>query len=402
MAQIGFFVKKATHQDTKKHNTRLVLKTVYDEGQTSRVDIAEMTHLTRPTVSDIVAELVTAGLISEDGVGPSVGGKPPILLSLAENGRCILSLDLANSEFRGAVINLRGKIKHRANVPFHDRDGEAALTLVYQLIETLLEAADEPVLGIGIGTPGLMDADNGIVRTSVNLDWKDLPLKDLLEERYKLPCYVSNDSQVAALAEMAFGAGKSARNLMVVKLGRGVGAGIVINRQLYYGDGFGAGEIGHIVVDEQGDLCNCGRHGCLETIISSRAVIKQARAIAAAQPNSALNKLAKPGDTITADMLAKACEAGDDAIRSMLTSAAMVLGSVLATMAGTLNIEHIVLAGSMATLGNILTEPVQMQVANRILPALAGETRVEVSTLGPDIVLLGSAALILSQELGIA
>jgi glucokinase-like ROK family protein len=394
-------MKKATHQDTKKHNTRLVLKTIYDQVQISRVDIAEHTFLTRPTVSDIVAELAEAELIEEVGIGPSVGGKPPILLSVAENARCLLSLDLANSEFRGALINLRGRVLHRISLPVHDRDGDAALGLVTQLVDTLVAAADCPILGIGIGTPGLVDASSGIVRNAVNLDWRDLPLKELLEERYELPCHVSNDSQVAALAEITFGSGKAAENLALIKLGRGVGAGIVIGRALYHGDGFGAGEIGHVVVTDDGDLCNCGRHGCLETLISSRALVKQARAAAKSNPRSELNRLASSPEDIAMETILNACESGDEAARATIHYSAQHLGQVLATLVAALNIHHVVLAGSLARFGGSLTEPVQKEINRRILPAVAAETTVEVSDLGADIVLLGCAALVLSLELGI-
>ncbi len=394
-------MKKATHQDTKRHNVRLVLKTIYDAGEISRIDIAQQTQLTRPTVSDLVAELAESGLIEEVGIGPSIGGKPPILLSVLEDARCLLSVDLADSEFRGALINLRGKVRHGISLPVRDRDGEAALALVYQLIESLIAAANCPILGIGIGTPGLMDARNGVVRNAVNLDWKDLPLKGLVEERYHLPCYISNDSQVAALAEMTFGAGKGWSSLMVVKLGRGVGAGIVMEGKLYYGDGFGAGEIGHIVVKDNGDLCNCGRHGCLETLISSRAINKQARAIAQRHPQSVLNRLAASADEITTPLVLKAYEAGDKDVAAMIHDSAVYLGKALAYTIGVLNIRHVMIAGSLAPFGEAITEPVEQELHQRILPALAEETTVGVSSLGDDIVLLGSAALILSIELGI-
>jgi len=395
-------MKKATHQDTKKHNTRLVLKTIYDEGQISRVNIAEQTFLTRPTVSDIVSELADARLIEEVGIGPSVGGKPPILLSVAENARCLLGMDLANSEFRGALINLRGKILYQTSLPVLDRDGEAALGLVYQLAEALIAAAESPVLGIGIGTPGLVDAASGVVHNSVNLDWRDLPLKARLEERFGLPCHVTNDSQVAALAEMTFGAGRGFENLAVVKLGRGVGAGIVIGRQLYHGDGFGAGEIGHVVVKKDGDLCNCGRRGCLETVISTRAILKHARLAAESDPASALNRLDGTPDEVALATIAGALAAGDIAAQATLYDPARYLGRVLATMVAALNIHHVVLAGSLAQLGDGLIGPVRAEIGQRVLPAVAADTSVEVSELGDDIVLLGSAALVLSAELGIA
>ncbi|MEW5960964.1 MAG: ROK family transcriptional regulator, partial [Chloroflexota bacterium] len=259
--------EKATRQQTKEHNKRLIFKTIYDQGQISRADIARLTQLTRATVSSLVGELIEAGLVKEIGYEPSRGGKPGTLLSLINDSRSLIGVDLANSEFRGAVINLRGEVKHRLSWPIHDTNGEAALALVYELIDALAARADRPLLGIGIGTPGLMNPQRGLVRRAVNLDWADLPLGNLLEQRYDLPVYIANDSQVAALAEYTFGKGQNNSNLIVVKVGRGIGAGILLNGQLFYGDGFGAGEIGHIKIEEDGELCRCGNFGCLETSV---------------------------------------------------------------------------------------------------------------------------------------
>ncbi len=394
-------MKKATHQDTKRHNARLVLKTIYDEGTISRVDIAQRTQLTRPTVSELVAELVEAGLIEEVGTAPSIGGKPPILLEVLKNSRCLLSVDLANNAFRGALINLRGEIEHQVTLPERDGEGDAALDRVYQLVETLIGATSCPILGIGIGTPGLMDARNGVVRSAVNLNWKDLPLKELLEARYKVPCHISNDSQVAALGEMTFGEGKDWSNLMVVKLGRGVGAGIVIDRHLHYGEGFGAGEIGHIVVQPDGDPCSCGRRGCLETLISHRAILKQARALARRSRASLLNRLAASPDDMTIETVLQAYEAGEEPVVAMIHDAAGHLGRALAYVVSALDIHHVVIAGSLARFGAGITGPAQEELRGRILYALSEEVSVSVSSLGRDVVLLGSAALILSSELGL-
>jgi hypothetical protein len=246
---------KATRQQIKEHNTQLILKTVYDGEPISRAEIARSTGLTRTTVSDIVGILMAEGLVAETGVGPSSGGKPPVLLSIVGDSRFVIGVDLASTEFRGAVIDLRGKIRNRINLPIHDRSGDIALFLVYQLIDHLMKVAGRRALGVGIGTPGLMDTERGIVRNAVNLDWVDLELGRLLEERYNLPVYIANDCQVAALAEFTYGSGERASNLVLIRLGRGVGAGIVLNQRMYAGDGFGAGEIGHVKVVENGDLC---------------------------------------------------------------------------------------------------------------------------------------------------
>jgi N-acetylglucosamine repressor len=395
-------MKKATRQQTKAHNTRLILKTIYDEGEISRADIARLTSLTRTTVSDAVAELIQQdGLVAEVGLGPSVGGKPPILLSVVDDARHLIGIDLAENEFRGAVINLRGKIKHRLSLPIHDRDGDSALALVYDLTDELVAVADSPILGIGIGTPGLMDARRGVVRNAVNLDWRDLPLGDLLEERYELPVYIANDSQVAALAEFTFGDSKDVSNLIVIKVSRGTGAGIVLNRQLYYGDGFGAGEIGHVAVVEDGELCRCGHYGCLETVTSSRAIVRRAQAIAKNDPHSTLHQFVATPEEINIDIVLQAFEAGDEALQQVIAEAGHYLGIAVANLVGALNVQRIVIAGSVARFGQALLEPIRQEMRQCSLAALASETHVEITSLGPDIVILGAAALLLTYELGL-
>lgn len=394
-------MKKATRQQTKAHNSRLILKTIYDEGEISRADVARLTGLTRTTVSDAVAELIEGGLVAEVGLGPSAGGKPPILLSVVDNARYLIGVDLAESEFRGAVINLRGEIKHPLSLPIHDRDGDAALALVYDLIDELVAIADSPILGVGIGTPGLMDARRRVVRDAVNLDWHDLPLGDLLEERYELPVYIANDSQVAALAECTFGDSKDVSNVVLIKVGRGTGGGIVLNRQLYYGDGFGAGEIGHVTVVEDGELCRCGHYGCLETVTSSRAIVKRAQTIAENDPHSTLHQFATTPEEINTDVVLQAFEAGDEVLQSVIAEVGYYLGVAVANLVGALNVQGIVIAGSVARFGQALLEPIVQEVRRRSLAALADETRIEITSLGPDIVILGAAALLLTQELGL-
>ena len=394
-------MKKATRQQTKAHNSRLILKTIYDEGEISRADVARLTGLTRTTVSDAVAKLIEGGLVAEVGLGPSAGGKPPTLLSVVDDSRYLIGIDLAESEFRGAVINLRGEIKHRLSLPIHDRDGNAALALVYELVDELVTIADSPILGIGIGTPGLMDARQGVVRDAVNLDWHNLPLGDLLEVRYELPVYVANDSQVAALAESTFGDSENLSNLILIKVGRGTGGGIVLNRQLYYGDGFGAGEIGHVAVVEDGELCRCGHYGCLETVTSSRAIVKRAQTIAENDPHSTLHQFAITPEEINADIVLQAFEAGDEALQSVIAEVGYYLGIAVANLVGALNIQRIVIAGNVARFGQALLEPIVQEVRQRSLAALANETRIEFTSLGPDIVILGAAALLLTHELGL-
>jgi glucokinase-like ROK family protein len=393
--------QKATQEQTKLHNKRLILKTIYDEGQISRADIARATRLTRPTVSSIVADLMEEGLVVEVGQGPSKVGKPATLLSVVDDSRHLIGIDLAESVFRGCVVNLRGEIKHRVNLPVRERDGDAALALVFELIDELLARTDSTLLGIGIGTPGLMDARHGVVREAVNLDWPNLPLGALLDRRYGLPVYVANDCQVAALGEYIFGKRQDVSSLLVIKAGRGIGSGIVLNGRLYHGDGFGAGEIGHVVVVEQGALCRCGHFGCLETVASSRAIVQRAQAIARSNPQSPLHRLVTRPEEIDTNVVMQAFQAGDKELAAYIDVAGRYLGRAVANLVAALNIQHISIAGSITRFGQPLLEPVRQEMSLRAPPVLVPGTRVDFSSLGPDIVILGAAALLLSHELGL-
>jgi glucokinase-like ROK family protein len=285
------------------------------------------------------------------------------------------------------------------NLSVSGRDGVLALELIYTLIEKLLAMSDKPIYGIGIGTPGLIDPHKGVIRRAVNLDWQDLPLRSLLEERYNLPCYIANDCQAAALGEYTFGENSATSNLVVLKVGRGIGSGIVLNGQLYYGDGYSAGEIGHLVVIEDGEMCACGNSGCLETVASTRAIARQAREIAQSDPDSKLFQFITTPDEINTDILLQALEAGDEDIKNIIAEAGYYLGVALANLIGVLNVQHIVIAGSAARFGLTLLAPIKNTMRRHSLSILADETRVDFSSLGQDIVIKGAASLLLANEL---
>ena len=197
-------IKKATHQETKEHNRDLVLKTIFEADTVSRAEIARITRLTRTTVSEVVGGLLAEGLVREVGIGSSIGGKSPILLGLVKDSRYMISLNLAHDQFCGAVVNLRGEIKDMESLPVSGRDGEQALALVYEILDRLMKKQWTPLVGIGVGTPGLVNTREGLVINAVNLDWQNLPLAQLLQDRYQLPVHIMNDSQAASIGEYVY------------------------------------------------------------------------------------------------------------------------------------------------------------------------------------------------------
>jgi glucokinase-like ROK family protein len=386
-------MQKATRQHTKEHNRNLVLKTIFDHESISRAEIARITSLTRTTVSDIVSDLLTVKLVSEIGVGSSLGGKNPILLSLVEDSRYLIGVDLAYNQFSGAVVNLRGRIRHMITKPVNIRNTDETLTVVYEILDQLMETPYHPIIGIGVGTPGLVDTSEGVVINAVNLDWKNLPLAHLLKERYHLPVYILNDSQAAAIGEFTYSVGHiSDSNLIVINVRQGIGAGIVINGQLFQGDGGAAGEIGHIVVvPEGGTLCRCGNYGCLETVASTQAIIKQAQWQASQTPSTQFSQLSPKIDL---DAIELAFNAGDPLARQVVLEAGRYLGLAISNLVGTLNIHKILLSGVMTCFGEPWLEAIRGSMVHTTLAKLAQDTRVEIGQLGENGIILGASALL--------
>jgi predicted NBD/HSP70 family sugar kinase len=381
------FPAKATHAQTRAHNAALVLRALYDLGPISRADIARLTGLTRTSVGDLVADLERDGLAEDVGRGPSTGGKQPTLVALKDDARTVITLDLGERTFTAALANLRGELTTKRTRDLEGRDGQAAIDLVHELIDDVRREATSPILGIGVGTPGVVDAD-GTIRWAVNLAWQDLPLAQIIEERHQLPAVVANDSRAAALATYLFGGDERPQNLVVIKVGRGVGAGLILRDQLFGGDGDGAGEVGHVVVDPDGIQCHCGRFGCLETVASAPAVLRAAAAAGA----TGVTTLAELVDRTTAR---------DDRVLPLVLAAGRAIGAAIAGLTGALDVRHITIVGSVTALGEPWFEAIREEAGRRSLGPLARETQIIDGGTGEDVTLLGACALLLTRELGL-
>ncbi|MCC6261855.1 MAG: ROK family transcriptional regulator [Anaerolineales bacterium] len=373
-------MKKATHQQTKQHNRDLVLRTLFSHELISRAEIARITNLTRTTVSEVVSGLLKEGLVDEVGRGESLGGKSPILLSIVPDARYLIGLNLGQDKFIGAIVNLRGEIKETVEIKVNDSDGNNALELIYQILDELIDKGVKPIVGIGVGTPGLVNTREGVIVNAVNLAWKDLPLAGLLEKKYEIPVSILNDSQATAIGEYVYGGEHEAdENLIVVNIQHGIGAGILVNGRLFQGDGGGAGEIGHIVVQEDGLKCRCGKFGCLETVAGARALINQVGVSSFEQ--------------VVAEFLAKR-----NGTEKIVTTAGKYLGISLANLIGILNIQKIVLTGDMIQLGEVWFEAVKSSIRQASLEKMYQGTKLELGNLDYRACILGASAFLMLDD----
>ena len=369
---------KALPADARPRNRTMLLQALLDGGPTSRADLARVSGLTPTTVSAVAAELLADGLIEEVGRKQTTSaGKPATLLAVEPDGRHILAFDLSDDEtIEAAVVNLGGKIVARRSLARNGETGKQAAQVIVRLAKDMARNVQRPLLGVGVATPGIVD-DDGVVLTAAHVQWTDEPLAARLTAALGVPSYVTNDANAAVLAEYRRISGNDAQrdhdgeNLILVRVGGGVGAGIVIGGHLYVGDHYAAGEIGHVIVDDNGARCKCGRSGCLEAVVSAPLLAQRLSGV------------------------------GPEDRALFLEQAGRHLGLALATLVGALDLSEIVLSGPMDLLDDRFRIAALETIRHRTFPAVGQHVNARFSSLGDDGVLLGAAALVSRRELGV-
>ena len=378
--------RKATHEDTRNQNRRFVLQCMFSNAPTTRANISRATGLTRATVSDLVSELIDEGLVLELGTAPSGGGKPPTLLTVADDAYHVITIRLDGSHWTGSVLTLRRRVIESFTVRSAGRRGSPAIDALYDLVETLIGSTRQRILGIGIATPGVVTPDGTVVEATA-LDWHGIAVGTLASDRFSLPTHVVNDASAIALAEYSLG-GHGTDNLFVVKIGTGVGAGIILDGRPYAGEGNAAGEIGHMAV--LSTVSDENSATTLEDVASARAIAER---LGFDDPDD-------PDVTSVFREVARRVAAGDDEALRAVERAGRYLGIVMAAVTGILDIHHIVVSGPATQFGDALLVPAREELSRRVLPAVA--PRVEISYGRVDRPEEhGAAMLVLSREMGI-
>ncbi len=362
---------KVLPEQARAHNRSLVLQTLFHDGGMSRADLARATELTRVSISDLVAELMDDGYVIETGERTAPRpGKPAMVVDLAHDAHRIVGIDLSGAgEFIGAVLTLSGEIVARAAVPQPHSAGDR-IDAVVDLARELVALSETPVLGIGVGTPGVVD-ESGVVLTAPNFGWTDVDLDGILAEALGLPVTVANDANAAVLAEYTFGGARD--DVMLVKVGLGVGSGLLAGGQPLIGARHTAGEIGHVTVGtDGGPRCSCGKSGCLEAWLSVPSLTARLAGVAESERDGVLR------------------DAGER------------LGIALAPVVGALDLSEVVLAGPPELLEGTIAEQTRTTLRARTLPVFHDDLRVRMTGQGPDIVLRGAAVMVLSAQLGVS
>ncbi|MGE5571481.1 MAG: ROK family protein [Bacteroidota bacterium] len=265
----------------KELNKAVILNIIWRHAPISRAEIARVSGLTRGTVSSLVDELIVDSYVKEIGTGTSAMGRKPIMLQLNAGAGVIVGVDLGVNYILIILADLRAQVLARKRLSISPEMGERRILqkMLDGIADILAGAPPTPhgLLGIGAGVPGLVEMEHGVLKFAPNLRWKNVPLKDVLQERFDAPVYVDNEANVGALGEKWFGAGQGIRHMVYLSVGVGLGAGIVVNGELYRGATGYAGELGHFTILPDGPVCGCGNRGCWEVLASETATLRRAR-----------------------------------------------------------------------------------------------------------------------------
>ena len=367
-------------------NRSLLLNAIKSEGEVSRVALAHMTGLSAATVTAITGQLISEGLVFEKTTGDSTGGRPPILLALNPRGGFVIGIKLMEGQAVGAITDLNAAILARDAIVLENNQVDTAVEMITILVNRLIKESGirkKQLMGVGIGLAGVIDFANGIVKQNPFLGWHNIKLRDLLGSRLKVPIYIDNDVNTLTLSEKWLEPGRTENHFIVVTIGRGVGMGIVINGQIYRGKGGGAGEFGHVMVDPDGPLCDCGRRGCLESFISDRALVDEARRLVAS-------------DVRDLDDLIERAETQANAAK-VLARAGSLLGGQIANLVNLYDPNLIIISGDGIRMGEVFFSALHKTFREHVMPGLAEDTEIRIDSWGDDIWALGAASLVIDE-----
>ncbi len=316
----------------------------------------------------------------------------------------VLAIDLGGTKIIAAIISNKGQIvaKERC-LTLADEGPQPVIRRIFSTIDHLLSQRNinpSQLDSISIAAAGAIDFKKGLITSSPHLpDWHDVPLRDIVEEKYKVNTFLINDASAAALGEHHFGAGQGVNNLILLAVGTGIGGGIILNGRLYSGASGSAGEIGHITIDVGGPKCDCGNTGCLEALVSGTAVAKEAiRRIKQGERSSLTEAVGGEIEDITAEEVLTAAWDGDSLASEIILKAATYLGVGLANIVNIFNPEMIIIGGGIAKMGDLLLNPARQVARERAFPLSTQVVQIVPAQLGDDAGVLGAAVFAFQQE----
>lgn len=390
-----------SHVEKKKHSQKLrILKFLYLQGATTNAEICKAFNFSLPTSMSLINTLIKEGLIIKQGRGISLGGRKPDLFAIKPGTFYVLSININRFNIRFAIVDNTNSILIEENIPSKISSEINIVDTLFNSATTLINNSGvdtNKLLGIGISMPGLVSSKEGKNFTYFLSGQESLSLQAALKEQFDKPVYILNDAKSACLAESLFGEAKNKEDVLVISMDWGVGLGIVMGGKMLTGTSGFAGEFGHIPMEEDGELCHCGKRGCLETIASGLALVNKAKKGLLAGETSLLSTMAGDDKELNPELIIEAANCGDQFSINILSEVGSNLGKGIAILIQIFNPELIILEGKIAEAEKFITTPIQQSMNIYCMIQLKEKTKIVLSKLGNNSQLLGSTAAVVTN-----
>jgi len=389
--------------DLKHENRAAILRYVYDRDVFTKPDIYNYLQISKPTVSLLIDELVTEGVLSIVGRGNSttLGGKRPLLYTLNAKIGFVIALHIGVDRLSAALMDLRLNVQVQSDQPFpreHVTSGMQQLISVVKQLTEQASALEIPVFGIGISAPGVVESQKGILLNPINLEgWTGLPLASELITHFSLPVWVDNESRNVAMAEKWFGIGKSLDTFITVQTRDGIGTGIVHNGTTYRGLDFSAGEFGHTTIDVNGPTCRCGNNGCWELYASELALLASTASIHSSNSDALHNNSLHQGNDAKMLMLGNLYLQRDPHTVALVDLYAQRLAVGLVNLVNAFNPEAIILHGNLFAFGQPFLDRLNSMVQRSALHPAARRVKIQCTDFLHEAALVGAASLVIRE-----
>lgn len=374
-----------------------VLAAIRRREQTTRTELAAACGLSKAQVSDIVAALLSDGIVREVGTKQEGRGRSRIVLELNATAHLVLGAQLDDERCVAILADLQARPQVVETVGITGGRPEDFVAALTTAVERLRAQTATPILGLGVGTPGSLDLAGRIIRLSVPHGWRDIPIADLIEARIALPIRVANRAKVAVLGEHWHGRAQGIQDVSYVFVGNGIIAGLLIDGKLYFGAG-GAGELGHVTVVPDGPVCGCGNRGCLHMFASGAAIVRLAHAHAWERGETLLRTLPAGGlVALTLDDVLNAARQGDAVALEAIATAGVYLGIAIANLINLVHPRMVVIGGPVGRLGEPVVAVIRREVQRRALANILTDLQIVPTALGDEAGAIGAAAYFLDQ-----
>jgi glucokinase-like ROK family protein len=373
-----------------------ILYHLYYKGHLSNPEICKLTNMSSPSIQKLLSELIGEKLVREEGIGQSIGGRRPLMFGINAPARFVVGINIGHSATEIGVFNLNNQLVDKIQIfkrPLEN--SQDFVDALHHEVERVLLSSNinnDQLLGIGIAITGLTDPRLGLSYSHLNFSEKSV--KGLFEEKFGKPVFTDNDARLMALGEYVFGSAIGHENVLCVNIGSGIGMGMILNGRLYQGHSGFAGEFGHIKIQEEGQLCICGKNGCLETVASGDALTRMALAAVASGKATILSNYT---DDLNCETIIDAAHQGDQVAIDLIDQIGTFLGQGLSTLIHLFNPETIILGGHMSRARQFLLDPVHQTLNKYTIGQIKNATRLVTSTLGDKAAVMGAMALVMEH-----